>query len=1307
LRPLTDWGALISGDNLKRSIVRPHTGRMLSLDRDTVFNDLLRNARFKMQADGQELSLKMDGVSKQLYAALGFSQGEAALEHTQSLLINPQDLRKIVTAKEAGQAMDLSNVIRNNEYFQSLLAPEARAQLRAAHYPMNVAGHMHGNGPRMLDVYLPNMEDIAYHKRSAMRLSHVMASEERSPTDRILRYLNLHLPLADPTRERVFQMDIQDTAGRTVRSLAHTDLETLYKQLERERQTGQQVALHHTSVVRGKLDFSRGPIELEHSLSELKTLFDRKKMQEAKVDLGNPKSVLNALRERVAPPGTPDAKFSRIWIQPVKQSNERSLEGIVAQQRIAISVLKKAKGDKELKVLGTNITESSVAHQLTLTEAFFRRPEDRLVVDIETLQERTDNPDLWFMRSMAWGRTADLKSITRKRDTTRPLTRAKAILQLVEEIKNSKVVASHGSLDPNQLVFEARRLSSDPSVLAKGLSNKLLEAAAVLEEARRSKWLDLTLVHSLRTGESLRSVNQSYLTLKFLRDQEGRPVYERHDEHMDVFHALQLADQGQEDIMQQLAAVRKAGLHEGDDVQKMGVKLLGVEPLSNKYSRVFAIEGLHEGVGAQGQPVVFAHFREFSPVMEGGRVQFKPNDLRWTEEHESVNALEAAIADGTAVVDSRNWGKMKPLYEASQKNLSARELRQAINPLARRPYDPIQSYSRSVMRDLGPMSEVSYAARFKAREMFPQLEAEMSRQQIAKGETLENVMESSIQRLLDGMGSDWSETLKPYVAHELRTMRTSQSYKQRLTDSKVSDIAALMELPYGRLKYEAIRAQQTEGKGALVPTLMDMILRSDMSEKGATETFDAGLQLSVSLGRTSVGLKYGDGSTRYIEKQSRKLDSLAAEFLLEMTRDDKRKGTPHAAVLEAMGYNPEQVESIKQAVEQMRANHGVDDLSIREWKQMIERLTYIHEGDDTAPGLLRTVMKDLRYSEHGVQGALIEAVNKRQLQLLSSTADEESELKAARADKVLKTLGELKNMDMSAADMHRVAFTMHQGEDLEFMRQKYDVESTKYVLDLTQQDAERIKEQAEAMHHALAVSGDRDIFDLSDAIDSSIHSAWDEGHKGMQANQHAVGLMRGQMEAAAVHRQAMADMGLTVTGDAMKDTTAQTLAEGMNAAQAAGANAAAGSKRTVQDATHEAVLVAGRGIKSFENLRTPLYLIGGALALLAAKEPYDDAFSQGKTSKGLGFIAPHAAKYAEIPGTNLTHTVWNGDPQPFRLDITFSGFVDSKHGQEQLVRHVFNTVDSHMEIRSNTTQVEDERAQNHRRQSRELLRSVL
>jgi hypothetical protein len=143
---------------------------------------------------------------------------------------------------------------------------------------------------------------------------------------------------------------------------------------------------------------------------------------------------------------------------------------------------------------------------------------------------------------------------------------------------------------------------------------------------------------------------------------------------------------------------------------------------------------------------------------------------------------------------------------------------------------------------------------------------------------------------------------------------------------------------------------------------------------------------------------------------------------------------------------------------------------------------------------------------------------------------------------------------------------------------------------------------------------------------------------------------------------------------------------------------------------HQLVL-QGVGLDSakvFNKVNVPLMAIGGALALLAAKDPRpEESYIVGNQTRNIGPDNLGLARNAEIPGSKTFPLVFVGQETPFKIDITLKGMVKSEAEKEKVVTQVFNVLNNTMEFRKTTTDVRDKRERNSNLDARDLLRRRL
>lgn len=101
------------------------------------------------------------------------------------------------------------------------------------------------------------------------------------------------------------------------------------------------------------------------------------------------------------------------------------------------------------------------------------------------------------------------------------------------------------------------------------------------------------------------------------------------------------------------------------------------------------------------------------------------------------------------------------------------------------------------------------------------------------------------------------------------------------------------------------------------------------------------------------------------------------------------------------------------------------------------------------------------------------------------------------------------------------------------------------------------------------------------------------------------------------------------------------------------------------------------GIEGMGQMATPLMLVGGVAAIMGAFGPKQDQFSQGVQSDNYGFDT--ITRNSEIPGHEWTSKTYQGEEQPFRIDITFNGYIKDKQEHRRFTKQVFNSLSDHIE----------------------------
>lgn len=192
------------------------------------------------------------------------------------------------------------------------------------------------------------------------------------------------------------------------------------------------------------------------------------------------------------------------------------------------------------------------------------------------------------------------------------------------------------------------------------------------------------------------------------------------------------------------------------------------------------------------------------------------------------------------------------------------------------------------------------------------------------------------------------------------------------------------------------------------------------------------------------------------------------------------------------------------------------------------------------------------------------------------------------------------------------------------------------------------------------------------------------------------GYSEGRAQIEIAHRRA-SEYQNSLHGGATGGDSAHKLHEMVNKAR----RAPVGSDEAIK-AAHRKLLQTGIDLSSFSRVEAPLLALGGAVALLGGIAP--DIKDRSASSEQSSLLKGPVARQSEIPGTAVEQTVWLGEAEPYKLDITFKGFVNSKREQEALLDKVYDAINSRIDVKSTNIALADVRSSNHRLAAREALR---
>jgi hypothetical protein len=1160
---------------------------------------------------------------------------KAGLQHDSVLLPLPK-LQELIKQRETGDVMKLDEILHTSSRLQQSLQHDARETLLAEH-------GVNQTGQRVLEVFM----DREQFKR-ALSPGHAQGLSEYAQT----------IPTVEG-KHRVWVMDTHD--GQTIAG----DLHRLVESVESGRFKLGGRGLQYTDIEHPIHDLTRiqkgsGTFHpLIDSPTSITTIEDYKKL------VGS-FPVISSLEARHIEQGAGKAQV---------------IEAVQAQ-RLAVAQIRNPNTTSELKMLATNLRSTTIEDQLQLVRNFYGGRS--MILDIETAPIN----GRWQTTEVAGIlHTGEQFAASKFTNNTQ---RADAIIGLARHVAQVDVVASHTAYDPDQLISEARLLIHS---LSPTKQIELTEAIKELENARNTKWLDLTVLHQLRPGGAANQVNQQLLAMKHLT---GLDRIERHTAISDSEQAWKLARQAQPEVLEALNNIQLSAEH-----QAHPLLMLETDPRGMRFGRVVGIEGYKELQEFGGKPGgAAALVREYSPQQVNGQWVFKPMPLAYEEQAESVHALVGMLSRSGTVVNSENWATHRPIWEHAMDELSGRELRHLFQVRNFRPWDTAGGLRPEIAMDIGPLSLIQYRARYEALNNIGEI------QNIARG-----LRDAAITSVEQRTGAAYKPAAEDFLAAAVHkwsgTMELpgklpeSRAYYRHTLEGEMLDMlqsggrpaltgntahGRLMNSEVGSFLYSTIKQAQN-GEQPFLP--QGILLHA---EEMAIERFGQnmkpksfGYRLGGELAGTRVSFKLGRFTHQDIHQAADTLGSWGADMLLELNRETDGAGEA-TKFFGRMGWSPERMAEIRQTVQEVRDIHGVEHWNVEGWKRL---MTSMSPDQSPQERLLAQAMNELQTSPRGLYGALTELISKRQAGMIQ--ADGQHHALIEEGDRLLQHLEQARNQGLTKAqDIFRLGFTTfaeERGEQgtrfLEDMGRDMN-EVLGHIADFNGQDlAEIVKRTQQTMAEHQGVVEEEQAWEL--AMDAA------KGLQGFEATGAMLSSLRG-------HDQALPQTVKTTNENLEREATHRAMKAGQLTAQDV-------SSRTEREIMQE-VINNFRTTKVFAGLRVPLLAVGGVLGLLAAVAPHDDHFSQGQRSDRMDFTQPYAARYAEIPGNSRIQRAWAGDPSPWQLDITFEGFVQHQRQHEDLMRQVYDAINGEVDVRANHTQIDDLRSTDHRMSSRELIRRI-
>ena len=899
--------------------------------------------------------------------------------------------------------------------------------------------------------------------------------------------------------------------------------------------------------------------------------------------------------------------------------------------------------------------------QIELSKKFMSKPQKAYILDTE-VEYRGATPiihDL-SMRRVKDGKeiiNRDLKAIAKSegRQMTH-VDRAKMIIDLAQKVKE---ISAEGGIIATQTGADFRWLiqtTYDLEDQLPGMVHEITKARGILQKANsQNKIFDLTVAHQI-AGTPSGSVSQQKIALEYgivNKDQT-------HTADPDVLQAIETINHPdyQRNFKEGIGSMKNG--HGGNYFMDSEGNILTHRAT------------VHSHTGHGFSNVFDTH--EFVKNKEG-IVTLQATGLQLEHNMAGVHALGAGMH--THLLDGMSPGEIQLKQAELLAHNEQRTLRAIFSPESRYMYDTFgqTTMSGSSMlhltfghtRDLFKKTDIRSAYQLVLNGQFGTIAPTMQGREIAATVVAAKYVKEHLGNMTmqEDVRAETELRVVELVKHALMGTKQSEAYMGDTMLSRYIDSAAGQHM-FGKAQMAAMT-----GETAVFDAPMLLIKALALKQEHfATDMSTYKPRFNLGLGDQAIS--HDLLTSAGIADIGRTTRNLAAEVLLASRKERDNEGS--RKVLDLM-FGKEKADRLAEAaqkfadLQQLNLNSGNKDFKQAATALILQSTDF---GDrDYAE--LRKAVDELANSEH-MEGAIHKLFNGKMGERSSVPIEAQKFgqgiIERAMAEKnkhfgnLATSLQAVMDHEYNSSDENRELMYQFFGRENQSI---FDIGGfTKHIMSKSAKELTEFEQQIQdalSRHNSENKLSEQTIFHL---LQEAVH-----GYGDMSDPKNIDKLREDLANGSMVKR-------LAFEGNAHRaGTTTQPMTE---AAMRLGNLAPhSGSTGFLRDLQHMSALKGTLpGFEgAFERMAAPLALVGGVAALMSAFGPNADHFSQGVQSDNynLGTIS----RNSEIVGSDWSVKTYHGEESPFKINITFSGYLKDKCEHKKLMKTVFNGLSDHIE----------------------------
>ena len=941
------------------------------------------------------------------------------------------------------------------------------------------------------------------------------------------------------------------------------------------------------------------------------------------------------------------SRMGRIAIAQLKHPNETKLPGSVLPHN--------------LTVLGSNI-DVNIDEQLKRAYSYLEQPYGGALLDIETTPDGINTKIREIGLRKKVGKTLSSKG---ELNLTQISDEGDAIIQLANKLKTVRYLGTQSGYDLKTLITKAEQLIlNEKSAVRK---KQLIKALSVLNNTQQNSLFDIQLVLQLQ-GNPLGMSNQQDAMIRAaaLGTYTG-PLEQPHGAIGDITIAHELMMGGS---VQKIEKILNNG-----DLLNENIVQYDFGTRSPNFGQHRQILGITPKFHADKLHIQLAS-REVGFDYEG-KVSFlgKPE----VELFSSSDVLGARLLN-TVNINSPRYNPL--IVQETTRDIAEREFR-ALNPFASTYFDTIGIYDRNT----GPFAQVNHLTETAASRIYknPKIQAMLPKatsldfnySDIEKFNLMEEEITGVIDKELGNYPLELQERIKQSVLARVKSP-TLAAIKEEANIAKGRLGEILETLGTKAMENPIFSHTFTLGYAAAILTAKD---------NNFVRSITTNPRLSIRLGGQEVSADIRLGSTASVFENA--LDSLVAENIVELHRTGGKKSSQAVDLLQSLNYSDEQIANLRDMVKNYAETKGVTNPdNLYAYKKALEDIKYLPQ--DSEYHQLAVLHGRIKQSNQ-MRESLIEGFERASQEFTKRGGHKEFGSKLIETLKgrlnefnditiaLRTTIGEsIINDEETTTNFFRSEITNQL--DIDALNTYLETpEGTEEYLDRLTKLGENVSDTDFNEAMAIAKGHIQDNFFAAEGIDRA-----------------ALGPIA--LEQEILHRQGLE--AAQIVGRTSKDDM-QIFHELVARSKSVGTSDPFRRVMTMQEEATEGVIgAAAEKIK----LSTPLMLAGGIITMLGLKNIKDSEFSSGKQSEKYPDIIN---KYSEIPGGGTPPAIFTGEANPFRLDITFKGVLDTRRAAEDIVEKVYSALSNTVQFRSVNSITRDKRRRDFKFMASDLLKRNL